>query len=1212
MSAPRTFEILETPLEGTNLIEASAGTGKTYALTGLFLRLLLERRLPVGAILCVTYTVAATEELRDRIRGRIRAAVGAVERGGHEDGFLDALARRTEDREAAIRLLRSALRDFDEAPIHTIHGFCQRVLREHAFESAGLFDTEMVPDERALRREIVYDFWRERFYGAAPEFAAHALHRGFGPDRLLALAQRRPSNPDLRILPDAPPVDMDALPALRKAADGVRLAWPAAREAVGRCLNDPALKRTDYGNPDALLARMEVYTTAGRTWPLFDGFEKFTPSALKEGTRKGLTPPDHPFFKACGTLRERASDWEIQADRQLLHLKTELFRVLPAELRRRKRRRNIQCFDDLLLDLKEALDGPGGPALAETLRARYRAALIDEFQDTDPIQYAIFRTVFGSGESPLFLIGDPKQSIYSFRGADLFAYMQASRAASRRHTLRYNWRSDPALVDAVNAIFRNPDRPPFLYEDIPFAEAVAGDVPGRARLTLDGRPDPPFRMVFLDRPRLEAAGAATNQARATDLVTAVVAAEIARLLDLGACGRSRIGESPLSEADIAVLVRTNREARRVQDALHTRGIPAVLHSTGNLFDTSEALEMERLLAALADPRDEGLMRVALTTSLMGLSGEDLMALDADDADREARLARFRDYHALWDSRGFIRMFRRFLDLERVRERLLALPGGERRLTNILHLAEVLHAEAADGRLGMNGLVHWLSRQRDPDTPRLEEHELRLESDAKAVNIATVHKSKGLEYPVVFCPFHWGAAKLRGPEFRFHDPADGWRPTLVLDPGAVPGRPLAVKEILAEDIRLLYVALTRAKHRCYWIWGPFKEAGASAPAYLLHPPAEDDGDIVAATEARFEALSDESLRQDLEALAASAPGAIALEDRPVPETAPRAAPREAPSDLSRRPFRGLADRDRRIASFSSLVGDRTGLAESPAGIGDPFDRPDRDVGTEGGVPPEPGEPTGVLALPPGAKTGNLLHELLEGIDFTAFPGVAADRLVAKKLAAYGFDASRRETVVRMISNALATPLGPELGGLTLAAVGRSERLSELGFYFPLNRLTPDRLQRLLAECGIAPPSGTPERIGRLRFQPVRGFMRGYMDLVFRHDGRYYLLDWKTNTLGTTLDDYRPEALENAMREAFYPLQYHLYVLALHRYLKLRLAAYDYDAHFGGVFYLFLRGLQPDNAGATGIYRDRPTRETIFALERALIAGAPGRPPASEAP
>jgi exodeoxyribonuclease V beta subunit len=459
-----------------------------------------------------------------------------------------------------------------------------------------------------------------------------------------------------------------------------------------------------------------------------------------------------------------------------------------------------------------------------------------------------------------------------------------------------------------------------------------------------------------------------------------------------------------------------------------------------------------------------------------------------------------------------------------------------------------------------------------------------------VNIVTIHKSKGLEYPVVFCPFHWGGAKLRPGEFLFHDPADDWRPTLVLAPDAAPGRYLALRETLAEDIRLLYVALTRARHRCYLVWGPFKDADASALAYILHPRAGEAGG--------------DTLRPELEALAASAPGAIALEAMPSPDAAPRAASPAAAPVLSCRTFAGLPDRDRPIASFSSLVADRALRPESPAEIGDPVDRPDRDGEAGATAPPPAGKPSGAFALPRGTKTGNLLHEILEEIDFTAAAGPAADKLFADKLAAYGFDPAWQETVARTVRLALATPLIQDGEGLTLAGVARADRLSELGFYVPLNRLTPDRLERLLSETGIAPAAGFPEGIGRLRFQPVRGFMRGYMDLVFRHAGRFYLVDWKTNFLGDTVADYRPEALAQAMREAFYPLQYHLYVLALHRYLKRRLPAYDYGDHFGGVFYLFLRGLDPEHPGATGIYRDRPSRETIAALERALLPAAPG--------
>ncbi|HOG08018.1 MAG: exodeoxyribonuclease V subunit beta [Syntrophales bacterium] len=1212
MDAPEIFNLLESPLTETNLIEASAGTGKTYAVEGIFLRLLLERGLSVKEILVVTYTVAATEELRDRIRGRVRAAVAAFTSGGHDDPFLDGLVRRTTAREEALRRLRAALRDFDEAPIHTIHGFCQRALREHAFETRGTFDAEMIPDDRALKEEIVRDFWRRHLYGGAPEVPGHALARKFGPEGFLELIEGRLFDPGMRILPEAPPVVLDALPPFREAVEAVRRAWPAARDAVAACLRDPGLKRNIYRNPDALLAEMDAYTAARRTWPPFDGFDRFTATAIEQGTRKGCTPPEHPFFAACETLRERAAAWTEQADRHLLFLKAELFRTVRAELRQRKRRRNIQCFDDLLLDLREALAGPGGSALAEKLRARYRAAVIDEFQDTDPIQYAIFETVFGHGDATLFLIGDPKQSIYSFRGADLFTYLRASHDVRRRHTLRHNWRSEPALIEAVNAVFRHPDGAPFLYDAIPFAEAIAGDVPERAVLTVDGRPSPPFRLWFLDGVRLEAAGAAKNQDRAADLIIRSVAAEISRLLDPRKGPRTTIGDAPLVAGDIAVLVRTNREARRVREALRTLGIPAVLHSTGNLFDTREAIEIERVLGALAAPRDEGRIRIALATDLMGLNGEALHALSGDETAWEDRLARFRAYHALWDERGFIPMFRRFLAAENVRERLLAFPDGERRLTNVLHLAEVLHAEAVSGRQGMAGLVQWLARQRDPVTPRLEEHELRLESDARAVNIVTIHKSKGLEYPVVFCPFHWRGTKLRQGEFLFHDPADDWRPTLVLTSDAGTGRDLALRETLAEDIRLLYVALTRARHRCYLVWGPFKDAGASALAYILHPTAGETGDGTAATEAGATGLDGNALRRELEALAASVPGAIALEEMPPPDAAPRAASPEAETALTCRTFTGLPDRDRPIASFSSLVADRALRPESPAEIGDPADLPDRD-GEAGTTTPLPAEkPSGVFALPRGTKTGNLLHEILEEIDFTAASGPAAERLFADKLAAYGFDPACRETVARTIRLALDTPLDPDLDGLTLSTVGRTDRLSELGFYVPLNRLTPDRLERLLAETGIAPTSGFPEGIGRLRFQPVRGFMRGYMDLVFRRAGRVYLVDWKTNFLGDTVADYRPGALAQAMREAFYPLQYHLYVLALHRYLKRRLPGYDYDTHFGGVFYLFLRGLDSGNSGATGIYRDRPARETIAALERALLPAAAGSDGREEVP
>ena len=843
----RNFDLLNSALEKTNLIEASAGTGKTYAIAGIFLRLLLEKRFSVSEILVVTYTVAATEELRKRIRGIIRAAIDAFTNGGHDDPFLDGLVRKdwipdqvrddTEEVDSPVsstgqayqarndkeshgfriksgmtdarnekgeklRILRAALRDFDEAPIYTIHGFCQRVLHENAFESMGLFDTELVPDERALHIEIVQDFWRKHFYEAPREFVSYSLKNNFKPQFFVALTKGMLSNPDMRVIPATSSVSLDALPAFRRARETLLVEWGRAREDVLALLNNPGLNKNKYKNPDILAARMDGYADSEETFPLFEGFEKFTSSVLKAGTNKGKSPPEHPFFDDCEELLTRALDLQAEIEGQLLFLKGDVFRYLRDELRKRKYTRNIQSFDDLLLNLRDALERSGSKELAHNIRGRYRAALIDEFQDTDQIQYAIFQNIFGGGQAPLFFIGDPKQSIYSFRGADLFAYMRASRHVDARYTLTNNWRSEPELVRAVNTIFENPKKDAFLYEEVPFERAAPGDVKDRSLLTVNGHTEPPFHIWFLGSARLEASGAKTNQGMTAGLIVRAVAAEIARLLNLGRVGKAMIGPEPLSEGHIAVLVRENREARLIQEALRSLGIHNVLHSTGNLFDTHEALEMERILAALAEPHSERVIRIALTTDMLGLSGENLESLSGNEAGWEEWLTRLQEYNTLWERHGFIGMFCYFLAKEKVRERLLAFPAGERRLTNILHLSEVLHTESIERKLGISGMTKWLACQRDPVALRSDEHELRLESDDRAVRIVTIHKSKGLEYPVVFCPFNWGDSKARRKEFTYHDPEDDWRLNLVLDPEAVSGKTLAEKENLAENIRLL--------------------------------------------------------------------------------------------------------------------------------------------------------------------------------------------------------------------------------------------------------------------------------------------------------------------------------------------------------------------------------------------------------------------------
>jgi exodeoxyribonuclease V beta subunit len=1223
------FDLLKSALEKTNLIEASAGTGKTYAIAGIFLRLLLENSLSVSEILVVTYTVAATEELRDRIRKTIRATIDAFTKGGHEDPFLDGLVRKywipdqdpqdkelpgfrirpalecpyrgsgmTEGGDEMLRVLRAALRDFDEAPIYTIHGFCQRVLHENAFESMGLFDTELVPDERALHSEIVRDFWRKHFYNAPPELVSYALKKNVNPQFFLALTKVIFSNPDMQVIPAASPVPLTALPSFRSVRERALTVWKSAREEVLSLLKSPGLSKSLYKNPDVLAARMDGYADSEETFPLFEGFEKFTASGLKAGTKKGASTPVHPFFDDCEEFMVRARELEAEIEEHLLFLKTDIFRYLREELRKRKQARNIQFYDDLLLNLKEALERSGRKGLILKIKGRFRAALIDEFQDTDPIQYAIFHTIFGGGETPLFFIGDPKQSIYSFRGADLFAYMRASHHVDYRYTLRSNWRSEPDLVHAVNAIFANPKKDTFLYEEVPFERAAPGDVKNRSLLTVNGHTEPPFHFWFLGSARLEAAGAKTNRSMTSALIVRAVADEIARLMTLGRERKALIGTEPLTESHIAVLVRENREARLVQNALRDARIHSVVHSTGYLFDTHEALEMERVLAAVAEPHSEGLIRIALTTDILGLNGETLESFGRSESDWEKWLTRFRDYNTLWERHGFIRMFRHFLAREKVRERLLALPDGERRLTNILHLMEVLHTESIERKPGISGTVKWLSCQRDPDALRREEHELRLESDDRAVRIVTIHKSKGLEYPVVFCPFNWGHSKTRKKEFTYHNPEDDWRLNLVLDPDAVSGKTLAERENLAENIRLLYVSVTRAKNRCYLVWGPFKDAGSSSLAYVLHPPHGNSPSVVGATEENFLTLRDEDIAGDLARIAAKSKGAVSFYDMPDPMGKTLSPAAEPAGTLTCRTFSEIVDRDRRIGSFSYLRSEHMALPEFAPD--DLSDLPDRDGATVVTEMFYQKEPAGMFAFPKGAKAGNCLHDILEHVDFTAPDSPETKNLVAIKLREHGFDPKWQEAVCRMIDAMVTTPLDPAIHGLALSSISFENRLSEIEFTFPLHRLTPDALRNIFKKSGIWSSAAFPEKIGKLTFQPVRGYMKGFMDLVFLYEGRFFLVDWKSNFLGASLEDYGTEALAEVMREELYLLQYHLYIVALHQYLKMRLSDYDYKTHFGGVMYIFLRGVNPETGSHAGIYRDRPAKKAIEFLCKNLIA------------
>jgi len=1091
------------PLSGTHLIEASAGTGKTHTISNLYLRLLLEGELEVGRILVVTYTNAATAELRGRIRDRIKQVRDALAAGAsadERDAELEAwvrLRREGTRRGLDLQRLEAALHNFDDAAIFTIHGFCQRGLHENAFESGSPFDVELVSDQTLILDRVVRDFWVTRLAGAE-EAAVDAALDGLDLADLMTLARKAALHRDVPVLPEvADPTDA-ALALQREFVDYVRL-----------------------------------------------------------------------------------------------------------ESQRHKREANVQFFDDLLHGLARSLRGPGGEQLAERVAERFRAALVDEFQDTDPVQYEIFRRVFT--RRPLFLIGDPKQAIYGFRGADVFTYLEArgatgAGAGRSEHQLDVNWRSDPGLLRAVNAIFGAGERP-FLFDGIEYAAASART---GAADQLSGPRSAPFQFLFCDTGPGKAPGKAACEGR----VARAVAADIARFL----AERPQIAGKPVRPSDIAVLCRTNDQAALVQDELRRFAVPSVLQGDRSVLDTAEAEEVGRVLAAIADPARADAVRAALATPLFGFDAAQLVKLRADEAEWDRHVERMQAWRDTWLAHGFTPAFRQMLDEGGVTARLLALPDGERRLTNVLHLGELLQNAAAETRRRPLALVEWLALVRLDENLRRdavgEAAQIRLESDDDALTLTTVHRAKGLQYPIVYCPFLWCDFGVRPKEagLLFHDPHNNHR--LTLDVGSErrdEHLAQAEREVLAENLRILYVALTRARHRCTVVWGRFANAAESALAYLLHRPPAPGADLAAEVAERVKNLSSDGMRSDLERLAARAAGAIVVDDL-IEDAGGQAPPWQGERPSAQPGPARTFGRERlhvtlRTSSYSDLTRAAHAAAEQAA---------DHDEGeseqAEQAIAETVAAPRIVLAdFPRGAAPGTMIHSVFEHLDFCEREPAHLRQTIRDAALRSSLAAEHLTALEAAVRDVLDAPFGPREAPIVLSSVPRHERLNEMPFLLAVagggtaaEAFTVEELAGCFAAHGHAAYAA---RVRELGFAPLRGFLTGVVDLVFRHRRRWYVVDYKSTFLGVLPGDYRPEYLAAPMADEHYILQYHLYAVALHRYLEARLPGYDYERDFGGVFYLFVRGMSPRYEYGNGVFADRPPLKLVESLARLFQGPAP---------
>ena len=1161
---------LRLPLIGERLIEASAGTGKTFTIAALYLRLLLglggeaayPRAISVEELLVVTFTEAATEELRGRIRSNIHELRIACLRGESDNPLYSALLAEIADKDDAAKTLLLAERQMDEAAVFTIHGFCQRMLSLNAFESGMLFEQQLIEDESRLRYQACADFWRRHCYPLTRDIAAVIHDVWKGPRDLLKSLDRwlQGEAPQLKSPPAPDETLAERHQQIIARIDSLKQQW---REQVGEIegvLENSGLDRRKFnrGNQGKWMEKVNAWAQEETlSYQLPDALEKFAQSFLLERTKAGGEPPVHPLFSAVESLL--ASSLTL-TDLVLARAMVEIRDAVARE----KRRRGELGFDDMLSRLDEALRGDSGETLASAIRQRFPVAMIDEFQDTDPQQYRIFRRIWRrQPETALLLIGDPKQAIYAFRGADIFTYMKARGDVAAHYTLDTNWRSSPGMVGSVNRLFSLSDNP-FMFHEIPFLPVKAAAKNKGLRFTVDAADVPAMNVWLMPGDTVGSGDYQTFMAQ-------LCATQIRDWLSAGQRGRALLwrGETsrPVQASDITVLVRNRLEAAQVREALQTLGIPSVyLSNRDSVFETLEAQELLWLLQAVLAPERENTLRSALATSMFGLTALDIENLNQDEQAWDALVEEFSEYRQIWRQRGVMPMLRALMTARHIAENLLATRGGERRLTDILHISELLQ-EAASQLESEHALVRWLAQHiAEPDSNAASQ-QMRLESDKHLVQIVTIHKSKGLEYPLVWLPF---IARFRKQDQAFYHDRETF--AAVLDLGQDEASlELAEAERLAEDLRLLYVALTRAVWHCSLGVAPLSSRKSgnsdfhlSALGRLLQAGEAMDAAGLAARLADF-------CHGDI---ALQIPGELDL----TPWQAPAATiPRLSARELQRR----IAD-DWRVTSYSGLQ------QHGFSGGQDLLPRLDVDAAGVGEVVEEP--QLTPHQFPRGAAPGTFLHSLFEELDFTQ---PVPEGWMAEKLQLSGFDAQWAPVLTDWLGGVLKTRLpGPDIALNQLAA---RDKQVEMAFYLPIAQLlTAERLDALIRQYDPLSADTPP-----LDFRQVRGMLKGFIDLVFRHEGRYYLLDYKSNWLGEDREAYTRPAMEQAMRAHRYDLQYQLYSLALHRYLRHRLADYDYDRHFGGVIYLFLRGMDGQEGGQ-GIFTTRPVRPLIDGLDQ-LFAG-----------
>ncbi|RUO43959.1 exodeoxyribonuclease V subunit beta [Aliidiomarina taiwanensis] len=1251
---------LHYPLQGSALIEASAGTGKTYTLAMLYVRFVLQQGgslaykqalLPPN-ILVVTFTRAATKELRERIRQRLvetamlfRADLTTLKSPDpllvqlRDAVIQEGLAAGHTDQHtllmSAAYKLDMAAQWMDEASISTIHGWCYRMLKEHAFDSGNLFQQELIESETDLLQQAAEDYWRHFYMHLPSEELEHVLSFFHSPrdthKQVLNLLEQR----HLLSKPTQAPAELIAATKQQKEAvlTPLKEAWrsqylPALQAAFEQANKAKAYKATSLNKRHigGVVDKLLEWTANEEDAPDldFDKSASFKRLALLDTsiwTDETAIPWANEGCKALAELPQQLASLPCPLSDLLSHAT----HWIAARLALLKKQQSMISNQDLLDALDKALHSERGERLAAAIREQFPVALVDEFQDTDPVQYRIFNRIYNIAESSpdhaFFMIGDPKQAIYAFRGADIYTYLEAKKATAGRHyTLDHNYRSAPALIQSVNTLFAQADKHDqgaFLFKQgnenpIPFVQVK----PGKSNhlwLELDGTPYAPMLawvMPAADEGTLTkgAFEETISEATATEITKLLIAAQEKRAWLVEACPEGEVKErQQLAPADIAVLVNNRGEADKVRQALQDKGVASVYLSEKNsVFQSDAATLLLHLLRAVAEPYNDTLLRKALSLPALGLDLQQLDALNRDELVWERRVQQFVQYHWDWQQKGSLAVVHLFIKDFKLAERLLQQPGGERQMSDLLHLAELLQKASAELD-GEQALIRYLQEQQESPDENNEAQQLRLESDSQLVQVVTVHKSKGLEYPLVFLPFatHCRVTKKNDVPLKVHNEAG----ELSLYLQATPERlKQADHERLAEDIRKLYVALTRASH-CQWVGiGAYKDYDLSAMGYLLNV-AKTNNLEKQVTQAGFTLAEPTSSDLVFEKV-------ISTTFKPV----------ELPqlgnltnwwiASYSAIQFESVAE--------SSQLPMATNTATPDRDTSSPRDEQREEEVKVGAVEPElipqplatNTQPLSKLNVmhhfPAGATWGTLLHTLLEWAAVQEFrqedtlvtKGFAAIVAENEKSKANFFTFCQRRHIDEyaealwgwlldfvQIEWSLASEQHSD--SLRLSALSPEQVAVELEFMLESHQVSTQSLDQLVRRH-------TLNQVARpvAQANSLNGLLKGFIDLVAEHNGRYYVIDWKSNRLGNNDLDYTQEAMLQQVLMHRYDMQYVLYLVALHRLLKARLPNYNYDTHVGGAVYVFLRGMHGHLT--SGLFYDKPPKQLIEQLD-ALLQG-----------